>query len=747
MSSASDFIVENGVLTKYIGPGGDVIIPVGVTSIGLGAFYKCNSLTSIAIPKGVTSIETIAFRYCSSLTRVTIPEGVINIGNWVFADCSNLKSVAIPESVTNISNSAFYNCSNLTTVTIPESVKSIGKEAFFGCNSLTRVTIPGSVTSISKDAFRECGHLCIILPDSLQIVEPAFGKCVCRVKTQRWSSVITTLLRNTTLEAVDVEEFRSLPAALRLSKSLQLIADTTFDWASTCGKDCLDYLTKSTAKLCAAAFDHPELLHFFCDHSLIEAKDLDTFLEEAEKRNNVESKALLLNYQNTLGDDVLLKVREEKDKKKEDYTDALIERIAARDPSKGITGMTFVITGKLSDVWGSRKEAQTYLEGYGAKLGSSITKKTDYLVTNNMDTNSEKNRKAKEFGAQIITEDEFNEMIGKRFKDAPQLSVPTWIRDIPPKAFSNCSSMTSVIIPDTVTSIGENAFMGCSSLNAVHISSMNAWCNIVFFRPSPYYRSYSNPLSYAHKLYLNGELVTDLVIPEGITSIGSGTFESCTSLTSVTLPKSVTSIGDTAFYGCRNMEKLTILGRLNSVGMRVLYNCGNINYDCTYSKSFSLLTENNWIIENGVLKQYNGPGGDLVIPENVTSIGSSVFWGCSALTSVTVPEGVTSIGANAFYQCRDMTSITLPESLTMIFSDAFEDCSSLRNVTIPESVVLIGYKAFGGCTSLTDVTIPESATDIRFNAFEGCPKLTIHAPTGSYAEQLAREYNILFEAK
>ena len=246
MSSASDFIVENGVLTKYIGPGGDVIIPVGVTSIGLGAFYKCNSLTSIAIPKGVTSIETIAFRYCSSLTRVTIPEGVINIGNWVFADCSNLKSVAIPESVTNISNSAFYNCSNLTTVTIPESVKSIGKEAFFGCNSLTRVTIPGSVTSISKDAFRECGHLCIILPDSLQIVEPAFGKCVCRVKTQRWSSVITTLLRNTTLEAVDVEEFRSLPAALRLSKSLQLIADTTFDWASTCGKDCLDYLTKTS---------------------------------------------------------------------------------------------------------------------------------------------------------------------------------------------------------------------------------------------------------------------------------------------------------------------------------------------------------------------------------------------------------------------------------------------------------------------------------------------------------------------
>ena len=89
----------------------------------------------------------------------------------------------------------------------------------------------------------------------------------------------------------------------------------------------------------------------------------------------------------------------------------------------------------------------------------------------------------------------------------------------------------------------------------------------------------------------------------------------------------------------------------------------------------------------------------------------------------------------------------IPPSITSIGNWAFKDCSSLKNLTIPDSVILIGYKAFGGCTSLTDVTIPESATEIRFDAFEGCPKLTIHAPTGSYAEQLAKEYNIPFEEK
>ena len=90
MSNASDFIIENGVLKKYVGPGGNVVIPEGVTEIGNGVFSGCDSLASVTIPKSVTSIGGWAFSDCSTLETVTIPEGVTNIGWKAFSDCSAL---------------------------------------------------------------------------------------------------------------------------------------------------------------------------------------------------------------------------------------------------------------------------------------------------------------------------------------------------------------------------------------------------------------------------------------------------------------------------------------------------------------------------------------------------------------------------------------------------------------------------------------------------------------------------------
>jgi len=201
--------------------------------------------------------------------------------------------------------------------------------------------------------------------------------------------------------------------------------------------------------------------------------------------------------------------------------------------------------------------------------------------------------------------------------------------------------------------------------------------------------------------------LTSITLTEGVTSIGQSAFSSCSSLTSITIPEGVTSIGQSAFSGCSSLESLTVDIKNN------------------YFRS-----ENNCIIRRASNSLVLGCKNS-IIPNSVTSIGASAFYGCSSLTGITIPEGVTSIGNNAFSGCSSLTSITIPEGVTSIGQGAFSGCSSLTSITVPEGVTSIGWSAFSSCSSLTSITIPEGVTSIASYAFLGCSSLTsITVPEG-----------------
>lgn len=294
--------------------------------------------------------------------------------------------------------------------------------------------------------------------------------------------------------------------------------------------------------------------------------------------------------------------------------------------------------------------------------------------------------------------------------------IPNSVTSIGEYAFNGCKGLTSITIPYSVTNIDRMAFYNCDNLNEVNITDIIKWCNIDF------YDAYSNPLCYAHNLYLNGETVKKIVIPENMTEIKNYIFYNCVGLTKVTIPNSVKSIGDYAFRGCGGLTSITIPSSVKSIGEYAFADCSGL----TSVKIPSSITS----ISNGTF--YNCTGLiSIIMPDCIKSIGSYAFDRCKELTNITIPKGVTSMGESAFGSCRKLESVIISEGVTSIGNSAFSNCVALKSIIIPSSVKNIGRFAFDACRELTSLTIYNSETSIGERAFRYCHKLTsITIPNG-----------------
>ena len=558
----SDFQIVNGVLTKYTGPGGDVVVPEGVTSIGFQAFYNCSSLTNIVIPEGVTVIESSAFDGCYALTGVVIPKSVTSIESYAFRWCESLTSIVIPEGVTTIRDGAFDHCDNLTSVTLPSTLENLGESVFrrsvnltsiidksgrfaktvdgivyrtdgtqmiavlasasgeihiaegvteipaslFENNDrITGIVIPEGVTSIGSLAFNSCNSLTsIVLPEGVtSIGNWAFMNC----------KNLTNMVLRDGITSIGNSAFYGCKALtdIVLPEGVTIIENGAFCFCKNLTSVTLPSTLKILGVSGSAGFGGCEIVFAGCTNLTSIIDKSGTFLKTV---------------------------------------DGIVY-------SADGTRMIAVLTSASGEI----------------RIADGVTEIPTYLFSDNDRITSA-----------VIPEGVTNirDSAFIQCKNLASIVIPRSVTTIEKGAFFGCTALTSIVIPEGVTSIGNRAFYKCENLTSVTLpSTLNLIVGNKAFPISTIIRS--EPNTYAHTWALKngytwqpaeqseskvmklpadlkivqqeafrGSAAESIVLPDGCAEIGAKAFAACAGLRRVEIPASVAVIAEDAFEGCSN---------------------------------------------------------------------------------------------------------------------------------------------------------------------------------------------------
>ena len=686
------------VVIPSVSPSGDA-----VTSIGYRAFSECSEVVGVAIPDSVTSIAKQAFYGCSRLASVTIPDSVASIGDGAFTDCYGLKSVSIGKKMKVIGESAFSGCYALekveisdlaawfgisfgneeanplgdahnlylngalvTDITTPDGLASVTKYAFYGCSCIENLTIGNSIKNIGISAFEDClGLQNVTIGNGVKSIDQsAFAGCVKLVKIDLPDSV-TNIGNSAFSDCADLTE-------VKFGNGVSTIGQTAF---------------YSCVELKNIVF--PDSVTSIGDGAFSGCPELTT-VSFGKGVSSIGSSAFyacsgLINV--TFAENIKL---------------------------KSIGDLAFAYCAELSGI-----EIPKNVTKIGEKAFRDCTGLASISVADgNIAYSAEGNCLIKLATRSVV--------LGCQNSIIP---ADGSVVSIGPFAFQGCSGLTSIAIPKKINSIGDSAFSGCIGLESVYIEDIAAWCDISFRTAT------ANPLGYAHDLYLNGELVDVVSIPEGIKSISRYAFYGCTGLSGV-------NVTDLSAW-CKISFGDDYANPLYYA--HVLYINGEPVTDL--------------VVPHGIYTimpySFSGCSGitSISLPESVTAIGNYAFYGCSGLKSVEIPKNVVNIGVSAFYGCNELLSISIPKNVGNIGYGAFFDCYKIENITVEEgnivyhsngncliktnsklivlgcknsviptdgSVTGIGAFAFAGCTGLDKISIPSSIKNMADGAFSGC---------------------------
>ena len=623
----------------------DVQIPLGVTKISKEAFQNCCGIKSIVIPDSVTTIENSAFERCSSLESLTLSKRLKEIKMEAFQRCTSLKKIDIPDSVTTCMESAFRDCYSVTEIKIGSKLSVIPKFMFFGCSALKSIELPETVTQIKTNALNNCQELkkVYILNSKAQIATHGIGfRYVSYDNYEVYPNTTIYGYYDSTAEnyaqtnKMKFVELSTNPAGVHTVIKLDTDTLNVMQYR----KRQIKFTVENPGGGTRFESTDPEIVTVD-KNGVIEAISIGTAYIAI---TNTDAAAVV--QVNVTEPDVDIKHEHQNDEYKYFYADDDNEKVYVRITEYIGSGSEVVIPSKIN--------------GYPVKA----------------------------IGEEAFSEGEMNDIEYAQDSDTrpriTRLVIPEGVERLERAAFYGCAKLKSVKFPSTIKYVGESLFYGeyynaSSSIEVVEFPSAEAFVK--------YMATAADAADYAH---VNQDPITNEVFTEPInTAYALPTYAPYTLLvngkevTDVEIPEEITTVPDYLFYNCKSIKRVTLPDGIEKIGRYAFYNCKALT--------------------------------SVELPASVNAIDDYAFYGCASLADVDLPEYLKALGRYS-YSRSGIKSVTIPETAA-VNRCAFEDCKSLKTVFFNsknKSCQLYGF--IDGCDALEAFTIGYNAVDIKSDA-------------------------------